>query len=120
MAQRGGFNFGEQKAKITAIVMALAAPVLITFLLYLASSAAGASTPAAVGYTITGVGNATNATTGISCIWIGSATGPCGGGLAAPTFLVSVFNGIILLVVFLVVIVLGIGLAGAALEGHQD
>lgn len=98
------------------IVMALAAPVLISFLLWMAASAASASTLPSVGY---GIGTATSAN-GVSCIWVGNSTSTCGGGLAAPTFFVTLFNGILLFIVFIVVIIQGVKLAATALESDRD
>jgi hypothetical protein len=115
MSQRHAQNIRKIEEGIMVMAIALLAPLIVSFILYLVSSAAAGpgGIPASVGYGIT---STSSPSSGVSCLWT-PASGPCP---SIPTILLTLINSVMIFVSIIVALVTGIRLAPSLLEFGGD
>src|ERR1700680_3283382 len=113
MSHQSASHLAQTRERIIILLMALSAPLIVQFFLYLIAASAGAASLPAVGYGISACAAAACTAGGISSFWL-----PAGPSL--PTILLGVMNGALLFIVAIVAIIEGIRLVGGLLQSRED
>jgi hypothetical protein len=111
----------QLRRKAIMIIIILLVPVFLSFLLYVVSTSAGASSPATVGYGLTAVCTSN----GVSYLWtiasgssgtkcVASSTDP-----ALPSIVFNALNSFLILIVIIGAIWVGYGMVHDMIEAHE-
>lgn len=127
MSERQASATKHLRRNITILVIVLLTPLLISFLIYTAAVSFGNSSAPPIVY---GIAAACSTSGGASYIWqhnagcADTAAGTGAGNLAydpsLPTGVVNLFNAMLLIIVFIVILIQAYRIVGAFLESAED
>ena len=113
MSNRSASSLAQMRERVIVLLVALAAPLVVQFFLFLIASSAGAASLPTVTYGISACSALACTANGISSFWLPS-------GPSLPTILLGVLNGALLFIVAIVAIIEGIRLVGGLLQSRED